>query len=189
MVRAKVKNLSSIKKTNPVLYNKLSVRAKMYSHSKKKGRFCLNANKILVTPINVDGKNPTLKGAFARNHYSTEQEHVNTKQWDQPIPYKLQANINDLFGYAITSGEHDYLEIFNIISISGPENRRARWNIDINEHNDRGVVFLSEYIGWVSTRSFVKSKTNAPARLDNKLLTINGTVVYDWDRTLELYSV
>lgn len=110
-------------------------------------------------------------------------------QWDQPAPPKKQAVVGDLFAFAITSGDFDVMEIFEIVGVGGKNERRRHWDEDIPAQKNKGVVYLSEYIGWVSSRSYVSTMREegekVPAVVSNnknvgKLQVKNGTQVYPW---------
>ncbi|CAN0216046.1 unnamed protein product [Scytosiphon promiscuus] len=160
----------------------------------------LRATKILITPINVEDKGCTMASAYARRHYNIEKDYIPTNtanmKWDQPSRGKTLAEVNHLFGFAMTAGSHDKIEIHRIRACG--KVRRKHWNEDIPEQKSKKVVYLSDYIGWVSSTEYVKfvlemgkkvpSVTDENNKNVGKLLMKNGTQLYDWPEDIEVHA-
>ena len=175
-----------LKKSHPS-YSLLSRGTDFFDHDDYPMRR-IRGNRILTTPFNPDGEYVSILGAISRVHHGIERRrYLNWEQvmWDQPRTSKPQAQAGDLFAFCATCGEHDRMEIFRIINVGGPEDRRTNWNLDIEEHSDRGVVFLSDYLGWTTTKEFI-SKTGAPSHTSGKMLMNNGTYMYNWSDDIEI---
>lgn len=162
--------------------------------STSKCKTTLNNARICMTPINPDqGYGITMGSAYSRRHYMTEKSYYTGKmQWDQPVPNKTQAQIGDLFAFVMTAGTYDKMEIFEIVDVGETTDRRIQWDLDIPEQSNKGVMYLSEYMGWVTTKSYVDTmkRFNDNARIPvvtdpmnknfGKLLMKNSTQVYPW---------
>lgn len=146
---------------------------------------CIDADEILVTAVNLRTPDGALSDEMVavRNHYLAEM-FSKRKQWDQGPRNCRQAKKGSLFAFAHTASGADKMEIFKIVSLENEHSRHATWNEDVPEHSDRGVVILSEYIGWMTTTDFVASAGSD--RGDGKLL-IRRNTVFDWNRENEIF--
>ena len=148
-------------------------------------KMCLDADEILISAVNlrsyVSGLSDEMSSS--RRHY-IEEMFSERKQWDQGPRNRRQARVGALFGFAHTGEGADKLEIFRIVSLENELSRHDAWNEDVPEHSDRGVVILSEYIGWMTTTSFVE--TAGSDRGDGKLF-IRPNKVFNWNRENEVF--
>lgn len=149
----------------------------------------LRGERILVSPVNLTGRNLTVKGAYARYDYNKEMMLMNNgrdAQWDQPSTRKDQARVGDLFAFTMTAGVMDKMELFRITKLLPANERREHWVID--DHSERGVVVLSKYIGWVSSSTFASLVDRVPVSpVTGKMFVANGTQVYPWREDIEVF--
>lgn len=152
-------------------------------------------DRICTTPLNAVATDCSLEMVYARLHRNQEKMMLESgkiarMQWDQPIPGKVQARIGDLFGFVLTAGDFDKIEIFEIVGLADKNARRWYWNEDIPKQSDKSVVYLSEYIGWVSSTDYVNTVNamggkKVPSVVQGnknfgKMYSQNGTQVYPW---------
>lgn len=186
-------SVKKVKKSTPILtkktpgYELLGLTAKTFPDTCSR-KIRLEKTWVCTTSLNPVGRpGGTMSAAYSRRHYRMEKE-ATSMQWDQPSAGKKQAEIGDLFAFVMTAGEYDKMEIFEIIGLGTHHERRTHWNKDIPEQKRKGVVYLSEYIGWVSSTEYVKAIKETggkvPAVRNNKnagkLLMSNGTQMYPW---------
>lgn len=158
------------------------------------GTRSLSGSRILTMSINPDaGLGCTLASVHSKLHYEEEMRMglEDGMQWDQPMERKEQAEAGHLAAFVMTAGDHDKMEIFRIVRVGGPEGRRDEWNVDTPEHQGRGVVYLSEYLGWCSSTTYANSVAGVPVVTGNsnagKMSTKNGTQVYAWSESIAVY--
>lgn len=152
----------------------------------------LNKKKICTASINPTDTGCTLSSAYARRHYNEEKKLIEDKkshriQWDQPSIGKTQAEPGDLFGFVMTAGDFDKMEIFEVVEVDSHDKRREQWDKDIPEQKRKGVIYLSEYVGWVPTRRYVNAigkgipiVTQVNNKNFGKMSPQNGTQVFPW---------
>ena len=159
--------------------------------SPSENKMCLDADEILISAMNLRSSVGALSDEMkaAREHYAVEM-FSKRKQWDQGPRDHRQARVGALFGFAHTAEGADKLEIFRIVALENEHSRHDTWNEDVPEHSDRGVVILSEYIGWMTTTSFVETAgaDGGPGsdRGDGKLF-IRPNKVFNWNRENEVF--
>lgn len=74
-------------------------------------------------------------------------------QWDQPAKGKDEAGVDQLFGFAMTAGNFDKIEIHRVKGLGSDGKRREHWNKDIPAQKYKNVVYLSETLAGFLPRS------------------------------------